>query len=227
MRFRGGASVRFPSEVRFASALVYSKGGLSSAARTSREVRDRIKRGEPRILAAASSRIPTWFAAEVLNEFFGSDVILVPMPGSGVLPEKLPRRIHGFASPLWVARDLCVALHACGLGAEVWDGLRRVRAVAKSAFAAPGQRPTVRQHYHSMTCSPRLFGARVTIVDDFITKGRTAMAAATHVLEAVSGSEVRVFALVRTMNLMSDITQLVDPVVGVIRCVDEDAVRVP
>lgn len=60
-----------------------------------------------------------------------------------------------------------------------------------------------------------------------MTKGRTLLAAATRVREALPEVEIRAFALVRTMNFAPDIDRVVEPAVGRIRCVNEDAVREP
>lgn len=139
----------FLSELRFASALVYSRNGGSAAAAKSRELRDRLKRGDRVLIDAAAGRIAEWLSADLLEEFFGSDAILVPVPGNGITPIT-PRRSRHAKGGLWIARDLCGAIHEHGHGAGGWPGLRRTRAVPKSAFAAPGQRPTLRRHHETM-----------------------------------------------------------------------------
>jgi predicted amidophosphoribosyltransferase len=58
---------------------------------------------------------------------------------------------------------------------------------------------------------------RITIVDDVVTKGATLLAGASLLREAFPDTEVRVFALVRTRGLVSEIDRIVDPVVGTIR----------
>jgi orotate phosphoribosyltransferase-like protein len=56
--------------------------------------------------------------------------------------------------------------------------------------------------------------ARITLVDDVVTQGATALAAASRVAEIFSDSEIGVFALVRTRGLVEDIDSIVDPVSG-------------
>ncbi len=58
--------------------------------------------------------------------------------------------------------------------------------------------------------------ARITLIDDVVTLGATFIAAASLVKEEFPESEVRAFALIRTRSLIPEITQIVDPVVGVI-----------
>jgi len=59
--------------------------------------------------------------------------------------------------------------------------------------------------------------ARLLLVDDFVTKGATLLAAASLLKEAFPGAEVQGFALVRTMGLVSDVESIVAPCLGTIR----------
>ncbi len=56
--------------------------------------------------------------------------------------------------------------------------------------------------------------AQITLVDDVITQGATALAAASRVAEVFPDSEIVVFALVRTRGLVEDIASIIDPVSG-------------
>jgi adenine/guanine phosphoribosyltransferase-like PRPP-binding protein len=115
-----------------------------------------------------------------------------------------------------------------GLGSEVWPTLQRVTAVPKSAFAARGERPELQVHVASLDVVDRLPPtARVLLVDDFVTKGRTLLAAASVLADAFPGVEVRGFAVVRTMGLVPDIERIASPTVGEIRFERGDAVRNP
>jgi len=154
----------------------------------------------------------------LLADFFGATDILVPVPGSA----------PSVAGGSWVARQLAIALINEGLGGAEWSGLRRVRAVHKSATAAPGERPTVKLHYESF-CIERAATPPegIVLIDDVVTKGRTLLAAASRVHEAFPGAQVRAFALVRTMGLVSCVEQLLDPCKGEIRWKAGDAYRSP
>jgi hypothetical protein len=59
------------------------------------------------------------------------------------------------------------------------------------------------------------------------TKGRTLLAAATRVQEALPHAQIRAFAMVRTMGLVPDVSLLVDPCRGHIRWKAGDARRSP
>jgi hypothetical protein len=65
------------------------------------------------------------------------------------------------------------------------------------------------------------------LVDDFITLGRTLLAAAAVLHNTLPSAHVRGFAFVRTEGLRPDIRALTDPIVGVIRYSGGDAFRSP
>jgi hypoxanthine phosphoribosyltransferase len=83
-------------------------------------------------------------------------------------------------------------------------------------------------HYHSFaiegTTAPP---PQVVLVDDVVTKGRTLFAAAARLQDAFPATEIRAFALLRTMGLVPGVDQLLDPCVGEIRWWAGDAHRTP
>ncbi len=117
---------------------------------------------------------------------------------------------------LWVPRRISEALVAAGLGASVVPCVERVTAVAKSASAAPGQRPTIATHIESMQVLIQAPAARITVIDDVVTRGATLFAAASLLASTFPLADVRAFALIRTRGLQADIEQVVDPTVGTI-----------
>jgi hypothetical protein len=64
-------------------------------------------------------------------------------------------------------------------------------------------------------------------VDDVITKGRTLLAAAARINEALPGAQVRAFALLRTLGMISDLHRLLEPCRGQVRWMGGDARRIP
>jgi predicted amidophosphoribosyltransferase len=129
---------------------------------------------------------------------------------------------------LWPGRRICEELLAVRLGKEILSCLSRVKPVAKSAFAAPGERTSVQKHLESMEVERLLVApGSITVIDDFVTKGATLIAAASLVKEAFPQAPVRVFALVRTMGLIPDVESIVAPCVGTIRLDGSDVRRDP
>lgn len=204
------------SSLPFAALLTYSPRGQSEISLRSRRVRDAIKAARHDILERGVQKLRELGGME---PFLGADVVLVPAPRSAPIRD---------ATTLWPAQRICTQLVAGRLGREVLPCLTRTVAVPKSAFAASGERPDVSQHFESMAVEGLLVRAkRITIVDDVITKGATLLAAASRVQEAFPEAEVRAFALLRTMGLVEEIDQIVDPCVGTITLVRGDSVRHP
>lgn len=156
--------------------------------------------------------------SHVWADIFDATVALVPVPGS------MPRVAGG----TWPAEGLAEALLSVGLGSAVWSGLRRIRAVHKSSTAAPGERPTVNLHYESFYFEQsKTRPQTIVLVDDVITKGRTLLAAANCIHDALPTAEIRAFALVRTLGFVSSLTRLLDPCRGEISWRLGDARRSP
>jgi hypothetical protein len=205
--------------VSFASCYVYSPSGSSVACERSRLLREFLKAGDPHFIFKYAVRVHQQVTdASVLAGFFCPTNVLVPIPGSAP-------RSDGRVS---VAEHLALALLNEGLGQGIWRGLRRARAVRKSATAAPGSRPTVGNHYDSFAIEPAAGRpGQIVLVDDIVTKGRTLLAAAARLQEAFPDTQIRAFALVRTMGLIAGVDRLIEPCIGEIKWRSGDAYRDP
>lgn len=193
------------SEVRFASLLAYSPRGRSDVSIRSRKIRDLIKLADAKTLAQAVAEMLKRLPASIRGEFFGPDAVLVPAPRSAPLKT---------TDALWPARVICEALIGSGLGRETRTFLARTEVEPKSAYAAPGQRPTVERHLETMKVEREIDAPeRLTIVDDIVTKGATLLAAVSHIQTAFPSAIVRAFALLRTCGLVAEVEKIVDPVV--------------
>ena len=73
------------SRLPFATPFVYSTKGVSEASKKSRELRDRIKKNDDRLFQQIAEHIEALVAAGEFPQFFGSDVVLVPVPGHAPL----------------------------------------------------------------------------------------------------------------------------------------------
>jgi predicted amidophosphoribosyltransferase len=204
--------------IEFASSYVYSPAGTGENCERSRLLLARLKAGDARFLVKYANRVQQQAVepAQLAGFFRGGDV-LVPVPGSA------PR-----SCGLWVAADLADALLREGLGAIAWPGLRRIHGVRKSGTAAPGARPSVELHYESFLVERPPGELRsVVLIDDVITRGRTLLAAAARLREALPETPVRAFALLRTMGFASRLEKLLQPCKGEVRWSRGDARRVP
>jgi hypothetical protein len=208
----------WPSEVPFAALLAYSPKGRSERSAKSRRVCYGIKRGDTQLLVQAVTVLGQVFAEAGFDEFLRPDVGLVPAPGSA------PHVPGG----LWPAELIAKALVGAKRGGSVLPYLHRKEAVPKSAFAAPGERPTVERHYATITVDRELVvPKRLVLVDDVITRGRTLLSCARLLQEAFPSAEVRCFGMIRTMGLHGDVERIVDPCKGRIYWTGRDADREP
>jgi predicted amidophosphoribosyltransferase len=183
--------------VAFASCYIYSPAGESGICARSRLLRTLLKEGDA--------------------HFMFKYAVLVPVPRSAV-------KVGG----TWAAAELARALVEAGVGSATWLGLRRISAVAKSATSAKGRRPSVARHFDSFRLEPlQIRPRRVVLIDDVITKGRTLLAAAARVREALPDTQIRAFALLRTMGFISELSDLIEPCRGEIRWMRGDARRIP
>jgi predicted amidophosphoribosyltransferase len=204
--------------IAFASCYVYSPAGASAICARSRLLRALLKEGDARFMIKYAARVRQQSQkASQLAGFFLSGDLLVPVPRSAP-------RVGG----TWVAAELARALVREGVGAATWPGLHRVCAVPKSATASKHCRPTVTGHYESFRLDALQFApASVVLIDDVITKGRTMLAAAARVREALPDAQIRAFALLRTLGSIPDLKSLLEPCRGVIRWRNGDAQRTP
>jgi hypothetical protein len=205
--------------IEYASCYVYSPAGAGAVCERSRLLRTLLKAGDAGFMLKYALRVRQQAAdSPPLAGFFSASDVLVPVPGCAPSMTAGP----------WAAKHLAVALANEGLGGAAWPGLRRVRAVRKSATAAPGERPTVNLHYESFLIEePPMILGRIVLIDDVVTKGRTLLAAASRVQEAFPCAHIRAFALVRTMGLIAGVHQLLEPCKGEIRWRAGDAHRSP
>ncbi len=180
---------------------------MTGPSRESQTLCRRIKRADDEAVRLAADRVlDCWRFGSFGDEFSGPDVILVPAPGRAPLVAGAVER----------ASRYCEALAERGLAAGVEALVERATAVAKSAYAAPGERPDVDAHRASMRLRPTLLvPRRVLVVDDVVTRGATLLAAASCVAEAWPDCEVRGFALVRTLS-PGEVEAIRDPCTGII-----------
>lgn len=194
------------SELRFGSYLVYSPRGSSDVSRKSRNLRNAVKAGHEPTLRNIIAHLAANFGSSGLDAILGRDVTLVPCPRSSPLVEK---------GALWPGRLIAEELVRVGLARQVVLSLEREVAVPKSAFQSQGSRPNALKHYETIRATADLaVTARITLVDDFVTKGNTLLGAASRLAEVYPRATLAAFAAVRTKGLQPEVEGLVEPCLG-------------
>ena len=193
-----------PFELRFASFANYSSRGQNEESRKSKSLCDALKAGNARTLSSLAGAL-AGARADPIREFISGDRHLVPIPGSGrTAPENF-----------WGPKLICEALHGAGLGASSLPILNRATGVPKSAFARPGERPPPSRHYETMTAEVDLTTPlRLTLVDDVLTKGSTAIGAALRIKHELPDADILVLAVFRTCNFVAELDRCVEPRIG-------------
>ena len=213
----------FPSEIAFGTLLRYSVRGQSELSRRSRDVRTAVKTdgfiGQTRVIEHAARRVAENIQEHgCLSQCLGPDVVLVPMPRSGLMQE-------GALWPAWVIGE---ALCQQGAGAVVLPCLRRVTPVRKAATAGQGERPGPADHCRTTHVDPiRSEQPRaITIIDDIVTRGSSFMGVIPHLMAAFPGVPIRCFAVIRTIS-QGEVATILDPVMGKITYINGQLHREP
>ena len=174
----------------------FSPYGSSEPSRTSQNARTAIKNAKPQALEALALGLQKPDAQELFADFFGPNITLVPAPRSSLLS----------ADQLWPAKEICDELVRAKLGGQVLPCLVRTATVPKSHLQSSGNRPTVQQHYDTMEVQSSLLRpARILLVDDVISLGRTVFAGARRLQEAFPDADIKIFSPLRTRSRIPEI----------------------
>ncbi|MEI6192869.1 MAG: hypothetical protein WCS42_00905 [Verrucomicrobiota bacterium] len=108
-----------------------------------------------------------------------------------------------------------------GLGVDVQSLLERTVVVPKAAFSKADERPTCVTHYSSLAVKKQLGTPKaILLVDDVVTAGRMLLSSVSKLKDAYPQTDVRAFALIRTMSGV-EIQSVISPCVGkIILCRD-------
>jgi hypothetical protein len=194
----------------FATPFVYSTKGVSDVSKKSRELRDQIKSNDVRLFQQIAEHIEQLVASGEFPQFFGSDVVLIPVPGHAPLAP-------GAVS---TAERIATALAKRGLG-TVSPVLKRTTRVTKSAWARGADRPRALQHFDTITMEQSLIKPeRIVLIDDFVTRGATFLGAGSRVQSEIADAEIKAFALVRSIT-DGEIEAIREPAVGTIDLDDD------
>jgi hypothetical protein len=180
--------------IDFATLLQYSPKGESDAAKKFRLVRDDVKAGRiDHMKERIRERIMEYHA--LLDPFLNAGVTLIPIPRSSPIRK----------ASLWPSLEIAKMLSGFGRG-TIATCLTRQTPVKKAAFCVDAEdRPTVSLHYDSFGVEGMISTNQITLVDDILTQGRTAMAAGSRLAERFPNASIRLFCLLWTRGLDKDV----------------------
>lgn len=191
--------------IEYATLLQYSPNGGSEVSKLSRRWRDAVKGAR---LEQIRTRVAGALAdhATELAPFLHEGASLVPIPRSSPIRE----------GDLWPSLEIANLLASLNLG-TVAICLTRTAPVRKSAYQSTAQgRPSIEEHYRSFEATGLVPSNTITLVDDILTQGRTAVAAASRVAERFPGATVRLFCVLRAKGLDKEIDEILHLVVDAI-----------
>lgn len=190
-------------DIDFATMLDFATKGTDETSQLSRKVCGNFKSGKAKVIDRMIYHIGHLPGSHPIRKMFEDAPVLVPAPRSA------PMREDG----LWPTRILCDRLAAAGFGGSVQEYIKRVKKVPKSSsFSAADQRPSCNTHYNSLTVvSPEAFIAKIILVDDVFTLGRTSCACVRRLKEAYPDADISVFAAMRTRGFVTKLEQIVHP----------------
>ncbi len=111
---------------------------------------------------------------------------------------------------------------------QVVPCLKRVVAVPKAATARSEERPKARGHFESLELlDPLSLPARITLVDDVVTRGAQLFGAAWRIWSHRPDIDVRAFIVIRTISNPDDFEAIASHCTGRIEWRAEECFRVP
>jgi len=216
------------SDIQFGSFLIYSPRGTQEVSKRSKQICTGIKQDknvtikstgvQTSIIAHLIKILREKVAGTPLDGFFTNETILVPAPQSALTkPNTTQPTVR-----------ICDELVRNGFGKESRFLLKRALAVPKAAFAkTPSERPTVKTHFDSMEVINEIEKpATIIVVDDVVTRGNMLLASVSKLKEVYPQSEVKGFALVRTLGF-DEVGDIYDPRIGKISLKGENGSRSP
>ena len=210
------------SSLAFASFLAYTPRGDTAAIRLAKNfviaLKENRMAGSETAAARVARRLRERTDVPFTEQVLSADRALVPIPRSGL------RR----ADALWPSLEITSMLHEQGFGSSVLPCLERQRPVPKAATSSTKARPKARAHFESLTLhDPLALPAKVTLVDDVVTRGAQLFGAAWKIWSIRPDVDVLAFAVVRTISSSENFSTLDAPRAGTIRWRDEECLRRP
>ena len=154
-----------------------------------------------------------------IRAFLGNSVTLIPAPVSKAI------NVTQLKDSLWVPKRFCEEIIKTGLYTNLSLAIERKSSVKKSAYAKPGERPTITEHFNSLSITDQLITTEsIMVVDDVITKGSTLLACVSKLQEAYPEKRIIALAAIRTLRQpIPENESMLQPFIGTIQLQEDSA----
>lgn len=206
----------FPSQLNFASFLSYAPKGRTVRSQQSKHFTLLIKSDRFAFDERGRAVNAIDYAVKGLAESLENHPFLQRCLGPETVLIPVPRRSPLVKGALWPTLRICQAMVGCGLAGEILTSLVRVLPSTKSATAQ--HRPSPLENYRTTEVHhPPLLPlpARITLVDDVLTRGSTFVGMYTRLREVYPDAEIHCFSLIRTHS-PGEVLTMLDPQEGTV-----------
>lgn len=187
------------SDIEFGALAVYSPRNGEKRSQLSRDICMAVKQDRFLTLGGESVRMIPRLVQRLREKIEGTDLEAFFVDGPLLVPA--PRSSPVKPDSLYPTKIICRELRKGGFGSEMRELLHRSYAVRKAATAAPGERPTAKDHYDSLRVDRELITQHsILVVDDVVTTGSMLLGAVSRLKEAYPRATVRAFGMIRTIS---------------------------
>lgn len=176
----------------------------------SREVVDKVKSGNEKVIGQVIDLIDARPQAAPLKDFLTPDSLLIPVPRSSLIKP----------GSVWPSKIIAEELLKRGYGSMLKPTVERTEPIRKSSNQVAEDRPTVQEHLKSLGIAlpAELTDPKtIILVDDVVTQGSVSVACAELLKQIYPDSEIKLFAIAKTKGFGDDEFNAFEPHVGDVR----------
>jgi predicted amidophosphoribosyltransferase len=176
----------------------------------SRDVIDKVKSGNEKVIGQIIDLIDTREQASSLKDFLTPDSLLIPVPRSSLIK----------SDSVWPSNIIAEELIKRGYGTVLKPTIVRKEPIRKSSNQTAEDRPTVKEHLETLglVLPAELTDPKtIILVDDVVTQGSVSVACAELLKQIYPDSEIKIFAIAKTKGFGDEEFNSFEPHVGAIR----------
>lgn len=176
----------------------------------SRDVVDKVKSGNEKVIGQIIDLVDTREQASSLKDFLTPDSLLIPVPRRSLIK----------SDSVWPSKIIAKELMKKGYGSALKTTIDRTEPIRKSSSQAGEDRPTVKEHLETLglVLPAELTDPKtIILVDDVVTQGSVSVACAELLKQIYPDAEIKIFAIAKTKGFGDEEFNTFEPHVGSIR----------